>query len=114
MHIDSYSFGSMTINGKKYTSDVIVFPDKVRPDWWRQEGHSLSMEDLKEVISYSPDVLIVGRGSSGCMDIPSSTKEALKIKGIKLVDANTDFAYKLFNEEIKKETKVVGAFHLTC
>ena len=114
MHIDSYSFGSMTIDGKKYTSDVIVFPDKVKSDWWRREGHSLIMEDLEEVTSYSPDILIIGRGASGCMDIPLSTKEALEAKDIKLVDANTDAAYKLFNEEMEKGTKAVGAFHLTC
>ena len=27
--IDSYGFGVMVINGRRYTSDVIVFPEKV-------------------------------------------------------------------------------------
>jgi hypothetical protein len=28
----------MIINGKRYTSDLIVFPEKALSGWWR-EGH---------------------------------------------------------------------------
>ena len=28
--IDSYQFGLIVVSGKKYTSDVIIFPDRVR------------------------------------------------------------------------------------
>jgi hypothetical protein len=114
MRVDSYSFGSMTVNGRTYTSDLIVFPDKVKSGWWRAEGHVLSMEDLKDVIAYKPEVLVVGKGASGCMEIPLSTREALKAENIEIVDRNTDEAYILFNEEIRKGKRAVGAFHLTC
>jgi hypothetical protein len=30
MIINSYNFGSITINGKVYHSDVIIFPDRVK------------------------------------------------------------------------------------
>ncbi len=35
MHIDSYSFGSMTVDGTGYGHDLIVFPDRVMSGWWR-------------------------------------------------------------------------------
>ncbi len=114
MHIDAYSFGSMTVNGRTYTSDLIVFPDRVASGWWRIEGHSLSAEDLKDVIVYKPEVLIVGKGASGCMKVPLSTRKALEDKNIEIIDRNTGEAYALFNEEIKKGRRAVGAFHLTC
>ncbi|RLI41160.1 hypothetical protein DRO69_11945, partial [Candidatus Bathyarchaeota archaeon] len=62
--IDSYDFGVIVIKGKRYTSDVIVLPEKVIDGWWRKEGHSLHMEDLKEVIEREPkpEVLVVGTG----------------------------------------------------
>ena len=47
MKIDSYSFGRIVINGKTYTSDVIIFPDKVDASWWRKEGHLLQLADGK-------------------------------------------------------------------
>ena len=34
--IESYSFGEVVIDGKRYRSDVIVFPDRVKPNWWRE------------------------------------------------------------------------------
>ncbi len=114
MHIDSYSFGSMTVDGRTYTTDLIVFPDRVRSNWWRQEGHSLSMEDLKEVMEYKPDVLIVGKGASGYLEVPASTREALRAENIELIDRDTDSACIAFNEAIKEGKKAAGVFHLTC
>ncbi len=114
MRIDSYSFGSMTVNGREYTSDLIVFPDRVSSGWWREEGHHLRVEDLKEVMDYKPEVLVVGRGASGCMEISPDVREALKAEGIELIDANTGEAYAIFNEQTKKGRKAAGAFHLTC
>jgi len=113
-HIDSYSFGHMVVDGKEYNEDLIVFPDKVKAHWWRNNGHALRMDDLQEVIQYKPEVLIVGTGSSGRMQIEPVTKDSLRQEGIKLIEDLTGEAIKLFNQEMQKETKVVGAFHLTC
>jgi len=114
MKIDSYSFGSMTIDGKIYNADVIIFPEKVSPSWWRKEGHSLAIEDLEEILKYKPEVLVVGRGYSSQMRIPPETRRILQYKNIRVIDTETGKAYPIFNDEIAKGTKVVGAFHLTC
>ena len=114
MHIDTYSFGSMTVDGKTYTADIIVFPDHIQSNWWRREGHSLAMEDLEDVVAVKPDILIVGTGASGIMKISAETRQVLKEKNIKLFDQPTDKAYRLFNSYQNKKEKVTGAFHLTC
>ncbi|MGB2662200.1 MAG: Mth938-like domain-containing protein, partial [Candidatus Omnitrophota bacterium] len=62
MRIDSYTFGSITVNGKRYTSDLIVFPDKIQSYWQRLDSHILNLDDLKEVMEYGPEILVVGRG----------------------------------------------------
>ena len=72
--IERYSFGLIKINGKEYTSDVIIYPQKVVVPWWRKEGHSLVPEDITEIIKYRPDLLIIGRGVSGCLVIPEPTR----------------------------------------
>ena len=41
MRIDRYAFGNIVIDGKAYTKDVIIFPDRVYSPWWRKDGHFL-------------------------------------------------------------------------
>lgn len=114
MEINDYGFGSMTVNGKKYNGDLIVFPDRIKSEWWRKEGHSLSIEDLDEVLAYEPEVLVIGQGYFSCMKIPRNTQEILKREKFRVFESKTGAAWKVFNEEMKKGKKVVGAFHLTC
>lgn len=104
------------IDGKRYTSDVIIYPDIVRDDWWRKEGHRLYMDDLKEVLNAEPEleVLVVGTGYSGLMKVSDKVKEELKSKRIALVVQPTKQACQSFNELLESEKRVVAAFHLTC
>lgn len=111
--IDSYSFGRIVIDGKTYTSDLILYPDKIDDSWWRKSGHILQKEDLTDVIQYNPEVLIVGTGANGLMKVPDETKEFVESKGIELIVEETKKAYETYNE-LKKEKKIVAAFHLTC
>ena len=114
MHVEKYDFGRIQINGREYRNDVIVFPDRISTDWWRKEGHSLTMQDLEEVIQFGPDLLIVGRGYAGVLQIPQKTRDALRERRINLVDDLTGEAVELFNQKIAAGEKAVGAFHLTC
>lgn len=111
--IESYSFGQITIDSKKYTSDVLIFPDRVNSNWWRKSGHKLCVEDIEEVIKEEPEILVVGKGNPGLMNVSSEVKELLKSKGIELIIENTKSACKRFNELIKSK-KVIAALHLTC
>lgn len=111
--IDSYSFGKITINGKTYTSDVIIYSDKVDDNWWRKRGHLLQKEDLKDVFKYEPGVLIVGTGRYGLMKVPDETKKFIESKGIELITEKTKEACKAYNE-LKGKKKVVAALHITC
>jgi len=56
--IDSYNFGRITINGKHYTTDILVFPENIKADWRRKKGHRLQIADLKEVLEAKPEVLV--------------------------------------------------------
>jgi hypothetical protein len=114
--IDSYEFGLIIIDGKEYSSDIIVFSEKVKDNWWRKEGHSLYMEDLKEIIEHEPkpQVLVVGTGYYGLMKILPETQNSLKSLGIELIAQPTREACKTFNKLLDSGKRVVGAFHLTC
>jgi hypothetical protein len=114
MRIEKYSFGSITINGQEYTKDVIIFPNKVFSPWWREEGHSLSLKDLKEAIEEQPSLLIIGTGAYGIMNIPNETLKGLEERNIDTVSIKTGEAVKLYNKKLKENKKVIACLHLTC
>jgi hypothetical protein len=111
--IESYSFGRMKVSGVTYTSDLIVFDDHVKSDWWRSEGHRLHVEDLAEVLEAKPEILIVGTGCYGSMKIPPETERRLEAEGVRLIAEETGKAAKTYNE-LARSNRAVGAFHLTC
>jgi len=111
--IDSYDFGRIVIDGKRYNNDLIVFPNKVRDGWWRKEGHRLHVEDLKDVLEAKPEVLVVGTGYSGLMTFPPETRKYVESEGIELMAQRTAEACKTFNRLVKSR-KVVATLHLTC
>ena len=111
--IDSYRFGRITVDGKTYSSDVIIYPDSVDGNWWRREGHRLDVEDIKEILRHGPEVLIVGTGESGLMVIPEKTRDYLNSRGIELIAEKTDKACTQYNKFCRSK-KVVAALHLTC
>ncbi|MCD6454849.1 MAG: Mth938-like domain-containing protein [Candidatus Aminicenantes bacterium] len=114
MRIEDYSFGKMVIGGKTYTKDLKVFPDKIKENWWRKEGHHLYVDDIADIIEYNPEVLVVGRGAYGFMKIDKEVEEKLKELGIELIAEKTARAVEKFNKFISEGKKVCGAFHLTC
>ena len=111
--IDSYHFGEIVINGKKYSSDVIIFPDSVRHNWWRKRSHQLRLEDIAEVITEKPEVLIVGTGASGLVEVLPEVKEGVKARGIKLIVEPTSDACHTYNQLCRSQ-RAVAALHLTC
>jgi hypothetical protein len=113
MRIDSYEFGRIVIGGRTYTSDVIIFPDGVRDHWWRREGHRLHIEDLEKILAARPEVLVVGKGYSGMMEVPREISEYLEARGIELVAEDTRKAVEVYNK-LSGSRRVVAALHLTC
>ena len=112
-HIQSYSFGHITVDGQEYTSDLIILPGGVHPRWWRQEGHKLHPDDLLEVIAAAPRVLVIGTGNVGLMQVPQETLDDLAAHNIQTVMLRTALACERYNELAKTEP-VAAALHLTC
>lgn len=113
MKIQHYSFGKITIDGKTYTSDVIIYPDRVDSSWWRKEGHFLQMDDLRDVVNAQPEVIIIGTGYSGIMNVSDEVISNLKSMKIDMHAARTTEAVDLFNK-LSDLKKIVACLHLTC
>lgn len=114
MKIDSYSFGTITIKGVTYEEDVIILPDKVIPGWRRENGHYLSTADLEDIIERKPDILVVGTGAYGKMDVPDTIRRELGQIGIEVFSAFTGEACKNLNKYFEEGRNAAGVLHLTC
>ncbi len=111
--IDAYDFGRIVVDGITFTSDVIIFPDRVRDEWWRKDGHVLQIEDVESIVKEGPEVLIVGTGKYGVMKVPPQTREYIESKGITLIVEPTAQACEVYNK-ISRQKKAIAALHLTC
>jgi len=112
--IENYSFGKIKILNKLYTRDIKILGTEVVPSWWRREGHKLYSEDIEDVLSFEPEVIVVGTGSPGLMSVQDEVKQLCKKRKIALISCPTEEAVKIFNELSEKGKKIAGCFHLTC
>jgi hypothetical protein len=111
VRIDSYDFGRIVVDGKAYTSDVLIFPDRAKGNWWRKEGHALHIEDIELVVAEKQEVLIVGTGNYGLLEVLPETKKYIESKGIELIAEPTDKTCEIYNK-ISEDKKAVAAFTL--
>lgn len=111
--IESYRFGEVVIDGRRYRTDVIIFPDHVEANWWREEGHSVAPVDVWEVLRDRPDVLVVGLGAHGRVVVLPQTRRQLDEAGVQLIALPTEQACQTYNR-LSRQRTVVAALHLTC
>lgn len=111
--IDDFTFGKIVIDGNTYQRDLIILPDRVLPNWWRVEGHSLTHEDLQQALPGPPEVLVIGTGVFGRMQIPEEVHRKIEEVGIKVMALPTKEACDSYNR-LREEKCVVAALHLTC
>jgi hypothetical protein len=114
MKIDSFSFGEIGIGSKTYGSDILIVDGKVVSPWVREDGHYLSINDLKEIMKYDFDVLVIGKGTDGFMEVDPEVIDKLKEKGIKYYVEESENAVITYNDLVDKKKNVVLAIHLTC
>ena len=111
--IDDYHFGKIIINGQLYKKDLIIFSDRILPNWWRERGHSLAMPELNEVITVKPKVLIIGTGMYGRIKIQDKIPQNLQSLDIEVIAVRTGKACQIYNQK-QAETDIIAALHLTC
>ena len=111
--IDFYKFGKISINGKVFTKDLIIFPDGIIFPWIRKTGHLLVADDISEYLDNRIKTLIIGTGYYGFMRIDESLEDFLKQRKIDFVYRKTQEAVTFYNDLENKENIAFG-MHLTC
>ena len=110
--IDHYEFGGIVVDGREERNDLIVLPGRVVPNWWRQQGHALVLDDLVEVLDELPGHLVVGTGADGRMRPDPDTLRQLEERGVTVEALPTGQAVRRFSE--LDSARAAAALHLTC
>ena len=112
--INDFSLGKMIIDGISYTGDLKIIQGQVFPNWWRKKGHSVDIEDIRDILRAEPEFLIIGKGDPGLMQATEHLENILAQKGIKLIQETTPEAIAVYNNLIKQGTDASAGFHLFC
>ena len=113
MHIELYEFGRIVIEGQAFTTDVLIWPGRIKSDWWRREPHLLQLDDVVEALAANPQVLVVGRGEPGKMQVDPALAAFLQDRGVELLAHPTREACLVIND-LSATRRLAAALHLTC
>jgi hypothetical protein len=113
--IGKCGFGKMEIDGRRYTSDLLILPGGEIADGWRRiRGHHLALADIERLLASRPGIIVAGTGIFGRMRIEAALEDYLAGDGIELIAQPTKAAARTFNDLIGGAESVAGCFHLTC
>jgi hypothetical protein len=110
--IEEYRFGRIVVDREEQTRDVILLPDRIVRNWWREDGHRLVMRDLDGVLEELPEHLVVGTGAYGQLRPEPETLEQLRLRGIEVEALPTAEAVRRYGE--LDPCRTAAALHLTC
>ena len=115
MHIDSYSFGRIRVDGDDYSKDLILLRGEVRSPWWRGAGgHIFAPPDLEDVVAAAPEIVVLGTGYFGRVKVLDETLTEFADAGSEVVVERTGVAVEIFNRLAAEGRDVAAALHLTC
>lgn len=112
-------FGGVRINGQDWR-DVIVVGEEIeerddaRLDQVLGGDHWIGDWEVEELLSNNPEVVIIGNGTGGLLEVTSEVEEKFKTAGVELRILLTPQAISEFNKLYQEGKKVNALIHTTC
>lgn len=114
--IDKFSFGSIVIDGKKYSRDVLILADgtvrKRKGGFLMFGSHGIKKEEVEELAEDMPEAVITG--TSGKASLAPEIEGWAKEKNLKLIVQLSHEAVAKLNELIEQKKKAAALIHITC
>ena len=116
--IDKFSFGSIVVEGKKYSRDILIFADgavKKRKGGLLMFGsHKIKRKEIEELIQGQPETIIVGTGANGAANIAADVESWAKEKNLSLMVQPSYDAVAKLNKLTEQGKRVAALIHITC
>ena len=116
--IDRFSFGSITVDGKKYRRDLIFLPDgtvkRRKGGFWMFGDHNIKREEIEELFQAGAEVALVGIGTSSKALVSDEAKEYVQEANLNLSVLPSTDAVGKWNQMLDQGKKVAALIHITC
>ncbi len=116
--IDKTSFGSITVDGEKYSHDILISPGgKVRKRKKKLSkavygtSHKISLDEIFYVYEEKAEGIVIGSGQYGAAELSAEAAEFLRDKNCRVVLEPTPEAIRRWNAA---KGRWIGLFHITC
>lgn len=116
--INATSFGSITIDSKKYDHDVVIGlggeitkRNKKLSKELYGTSHKISLAEAKFIYTTGVEKLLIGSGMFGRVHLSDEAKTFLEDKSVEVIFAKTSKAIRRWNDA---SGKMIGLFHITC
>ena len=116
--ISDTRFGSITLGGRTYYHDIVI---NLKGEVIKRKkklskkvygtSHKVSLEEARYILEENAEVMIIGNGQHGVLELSDEAREYFKKKHCKVKVLPTPEAIEAWNNE---GGKAVGMFHVTC
>jgi len=121
MKIDSFRFGSISIDGRKYKCDVLIHADgsveKRKGGLLMFGSHHIGKENFERLceVAGKPDLIVVGLGTDSVARIEKDAEDFARVSGIQIEALPSADAVSRLNMLFEEgKMKVAGLIHVTC
>ena len=115
MIIEEYHFGTIKIDGITYRNDIRISPSgRILPEWWRENGHRVEIEDVQDILEDGVEIFVLGKGKPGLMKASKALQKYLMERNIMLIEESSLKAVQRVNKLFADGNKFAAGFHLTC
>jgi hypothetical protein len=122
--IEEYSWGKFIIRGEKHYKTTqenigagkdILLVGEIVSHWKERKGHQVKPQMLSRILDKQIEVVIIGNGAIGALDVPDNVIQFLEENGVKKVFIKcTPEACHLYNKLYHQGKNVVLFAHGTC
>jgi len=116
--VDSFSFGSIVIAGRKYRRDIFLLPDGTvkqrKGGFWMFGSHNIKRTEIEELARVGAEVAVVGTGTSSKAKVAGEAESFAREAKLELVVLPSHDAVKKLNELLDQRKKVAALIHITC
>ncbi len=109
--IESYRFGKIWIDGRRYVRDLVIYPAGVDDEWWHEKEYLLQPVDLREILQADPQPLVVRSRAAGRLKVAPGTSVILDHRRVATLVESTPKACRTYNH-LCGTRHVVAALHL--
>ncbi len=111
IRIDSFYFGNIIVNGRKFQQDIILSSNGEITE--KEGNHSFGKKEYNDILMRNPEVIILGTGTVPNVRIDPDIEVTAKLNGIEIITKPTIQAVEEFNKLVNKK-RVVAVMHVTC